>query len=235
MRALIVSHEAGTKPGFVGDRLVERGVDCASHVMVPDTSRPDRFQPLPQDGFDLLVVMGSYWSVYEEAISAWIGSELDLIRRSHHAGTPVLGICFGGQALAAALGGTVERSPETEIGWYEIAPADGVELPVSTGPWMEWHHDRFTLPPGAELLASSPASPQLFRSGRSLGTQFHPEITVELASDWMREVNDAYLDACGVTREAILADVTRNEAANRRNCFDLVDWFLDDVAEAPLV
>lgn len=232
MKALIVSHEAGTKPGFVGDRLTERGVECDLHVMVPDTSDPERFEPLPADGFDLLVIMGSYWSVYEDAISAWIGDELDLIRRSHESGTPVLGICFGGQALAAALGGTVERSPETEIGWYEITPANGVRLPISTGPWMEWHHDRFALPPGAELLASTEACPQLFRVGRSVGTQFHPEISVELATDWMRESSDSYLDSCGVTREGILANVSHNEPANRRNCFDLVDWFLDDVAKS---
>ena len=232
MKALIVSHEAGTKPGFIGDRLTERGVECDLHVMVPDTSDPERFEPLPADGFDLLVIMGSYWSVYEDAISAWIGDELDLIRRSHESGTPVLGICFGGQALAASLGGSVELSPETEIGWYEITPADGTELSISTGPWMEWHHDRFALPPGAELLASTEACPQLFRVGRSVGTQFHPEISVELASHWMRESSDSYLDSCGVTREGILADVSRNEAANRRNCFDLVDWFLDDVAKS---
>ncbi len=232
MRALIVSHEAGTKPGYVGDRLVERGVECHSHVMVPDTSLPDRFEPLPLDSFDLLVIMGSYWSVYEDAISVWIGDELDLIRRSHDDGTPVLGICFGGQALAAALGGSVERSPETEIGWYRITPANGVELPISAGPWMEWHHDRFTLPPGADLLASTETCPQLFRIGRSVGTQFHPEINVELASGWMREASDSYLASCGVTRDGIVADVTRNEAANRRNCFDLVDWFLDEVSES---
>ena len=232
MKALIVSHEAGTRPGFVGDRLAERSVVCHSHVMVPDTTKPDRFEPLPPDDFDCLVILGSYWSVYEDAVSGWIGDELDLIRRSHDNRTPVLGICFGGQALAAALGGTVERSHETEIGWYRISPAEGVELPISAGPWMEWHHDRFTLPPDAELLASTEACPQLFRTGRSVGTQFHPEISVELASDWMREATDTYLESCGVTREGILADVARNEAANRRNCFDLVDWFLDDVAQS---
>ena len=232
MKALVVTHEETSRPGFVGDRLVERGIDLHVHVMVPDTSRPAEFHSLPGDHFDVLVVTGSYFSVYEDAIKPWIGAELDLIRRSHDSGIPVLGICFGGQALAAALGGSVDRSPETEIGWYRISPPNGVDLPISAGPWMEWHHDRFHLPPGAELLASTEICPQLFRMGRSVGTQFHPEISVELASEWLYAASDDYLASVGIVREEILAEVARNEAANRRNCFDLVDWFLDDVAKS---
>ena len=230
MKALVVTHEETSRPGFVGDRLVERGIDLHVHVMVPDTSQPAEFHSLPGDHFDVLVVTGSYFSVYEDAIKPWIGAELDLIRRSHDRGTPVLGICFGGQALAAALGGSVDRSPETEIGWYRISAPNGVDLPISAGPWMEWHHDRFHLPPGAELLASTEICPQLFRMDRSVGTQFHPEISVELASEWLSAASDDYLASVGVVREEMLAAIARNEAANRRNCFELVDWFLDDVA-----
>ncbi|WP_419841072.1 type 1 glutamine amidotransferase [Candidatus Poriferisodalis sp.] len=232
MRALVVTHEETSRPGLVGERLVERGVELCVHVMVPDHTRPADFQPLPDAECDLLVVTGSYWSVYEEAIKPWIDAELDLIRQAHGRGTPVLGICFGGQALAAALGGSVDRSPETEIGWYRISPPPGAALPISDGPWMEWHHDRFHMPEGAELLASTAICPQLFRMGRSVGTQFHPEINVALATEWLDAASDDYLDSVGVVREDILADMARNEAANRRNCFDFVDWFLDDVAVA---
>ena len=48
------------------------------------------------------------------------------------------------------------------------------------------------------------------------------------------EASDDYLASVGIVREEVVAEVARNEAANRRNCFDLVDWFLDDVATAPL-
>ncbi len=228
MRALVVTHEETSRPGYVGERLTERGVELHVHVMVPDSAEPARFQPLPTVDFDVLVVTGSYWSVYEDAIKPWIGAELDLIRRSHELGTPVLGICFGGQALAAALGGSVDRSPETEIGWYRISPPPGVKLPISTGPWMEWHHDRFHLPDGAELLASTDTCPQLFRIGRSVGTQFHPEISLDVAREWLTEASDDYLESVGVVREQIIADIAHHETSSRRNCFDLVDWFLDD-------
>ena len=230
MRALIISHEAGTKSGFVGDRLTERGIECHTHVMVPVTSQPDRFQPLPAEKFELLVVMGSYWSVNEDAISAWIGDELEYIRAAHEEGTPVLGICFGGQALAAALGGKVEPSPQTEIGWYSITPAQGVDLPVSTGPWMQWHHDRFTLPPSAKLLASTEACPQLFQLGHSVGTQFHPEVNEEVVTDWLTEATEEYLDSCGVDRDTLLAEVGHHQSQNQQNCHNLVDWFLREAS-----
>ena len=98
--------------------------------------------------------MGSVQSVYDEAtIGSWIGDELELIRAAHDAGTPVLGICFGAQAAAAALGGSVELSPITEIGWYHL---DGEDVPIDRGPWLQWHHDRFHPPPGAEVLATTP-------------------------------------------------------------------------------
>ncbi|WP_267883791.1 glutamine amidotransferase-related protein [Streptomyces sp. NRRL S-646] len=48
---------------------------------------------------------------------SWIGGELALLRKAHRFGIPVLGVCFGAQALTAALGGSVEPSPRPEIGW----------------------------------------------------------------------------------------------------------------------
>ena len=66
--------------------------------------------------------------------------------------------------------------------------------------------------------------------GRSVGTQFHPEINVELASEWLYAASDEYLESVGVDRDEMLATVRRNESDNRQRCFDLVDWFLDDIA-----
>ena len=230
-RALVISHEDASGSGFVGERLAQRGYQVETHVVVPDPTQPGQATMFPdQAEFDVVVVMGSYWSVYDtESIGGWISDEIELIASAHAADTPVLGICFGGQALAAALGGSVQKADVTEIGWYEIDPTTA-DAPFPRGPWLEWHHDCFTLPPGAELLATTPDAPQLFRIGRSLGTQFHPEINVELATEWLEAATDEYLAAHGVSREAILADVAAHEDANRINAYALVDWFLDDVA-----
>ena len=232
MRALVICHEDTVGAGFVEQRLRERGFDLTVHVVVRDPQRPDLASPFPdRRGHDLVVAMGSTFSVYDiDTIGAWIGDEIEFLRQAHHAGTPVLGICFGGQALAKALGGGVLKAEVTELGWYEIAPTHrGAPFPV--GPWLEWHHDCFTVPAEAELLASTPAAPQLFRLGKSLGTQFHPEISVELMTGWLSMAPDEYLAEHGVNRDDLLAGVVRHEAQNRVNCYALVDWFLAEVAE----
>jgi hypothetical protein len=95
---------------------------------------------------------------------------------------------------------------------------------------MEWHHDAFTAPPGAEVLARNDAGVQLIRIGRTVGTQFHPEVDVPHVEMFLESTPDDYLDEHGVTREQVLADTRRNEAANIEQCHALVDWFLDDVA-----
>jgi GMP synthase-like glutamine amidotransferase len=233
-RALIISHEDASGGGLVENRLRERGVEIDVHVVVPDRNRPDLPAPFPDlDAYDLIVPMGSYWSVHDDAtIGSWIHEEIELLRRTHERGIPVLGICFGGQALAAALGGSVEPAPRTELGWFTIR-AEAGPLPIPDGPWLEWHHDRFTPPPHGELLASTPDAPQLFRQDHSVGTQFHPEINVDLVDEWLEGATDEYLASHGVTRDGIRESVAVHETANRVNCAALVDWFLDDVARLP--
>ena len=83
----------------------------------------------------------------------WIGPERALIAGAVTAGIPVLGVCFGGQLLAQALGGEVTRATRPEIGWYLIETSDPDRIPP--GPWLEWHEDAFTAPPGSEAVARS--------------------------------------------------------------------------------
>lgn len=227
-RVLFIAHEATSVPGQVGARLTELGIPWDCHVTVPDASRPGDFEPFPDlESYDYVISLGSYWSVTDqEKIGAWIDLEFDLLRKAHNSDKPVLGICFGGQALAAALGGSVQKADVTEIGWHELTAASGAEIPISTGPWMEWHHDCFTIPPDAELLAETPDAPQLYRVGRSVGTQFHPEIDLAVATSWLAEADDEYLATYGVDTEALLREVGEREEANRKNCAELVDWFL---------
>lgn len=222
---------------MAGRLLEERGYRLERHLLVADLAQPHRFTPLPPaDGLDLLLVMGSVHSVYDTAtVGAWIEAELDLIRTCHHRGVPVLGICFGGQALAAALGGRVERAPRPEVGWFELdeVPA-GPPSPIGPGPWFQWHHDRFEPPPGAELLARTGVGPQLFRIGRSVGTQFHPEVDADHVAGWLADTSDDYLAEVGTSRERMAADTRRLAGPNAANCRRLVDWFCDEVAVGPI-
>lgn len=231
-RALVIAHEPDGPARQVETRLAQRGFRVDTHIVTHDYDAPNTATPWPDfNGYDLILPMGSVRSLTrKDEIDSWVHDELQLLRDAHDAGTPMLGVCFGGQLLADALGGSVEVAPVTELGWFTIHDAPGEQNPAGPGPWKEWHHDRFTPPPQAQILAENENAIQLFRLGTSVGTQFHPEVDVTHLTDWLSACDDEYLASCGTTREKILADVTEHEARNIIQCHAFVDWFLDEVA-----
>jgi GMP synthase-like glutamine amidotransferase len=161
---------------------------------------------------DAVVALGSDRSVHAPD-DPWIALELAFLRDAHDAGVPVLGICFGGQALAAALGGSVERAPALEIGWTDVRGEDGYG-----GRWFAWHEDAFRAPPGAVELARAASGLQAFRLGRSVGLQFHPEVTPAIVDDWFDGARDAVADSA-----AVRAETRAGVADARRRAFALFD------------
>jgi GMP synthase-like glutamine amidotransferase len=230
-RALVICHSAGERSGRVGERLRERGYEIDQFIVVDDPLKPESQTPFPDASrHDLLAVFGAPWSVYDTAtIGSWITRELQLLRESHERGVPVLGVCFGAQALAAALGGTVTRAPQSELGWHDI---DSDAPWIAAGPWFQWHHDRFTLPPGATELARSAHASQAFHCGRSFGVQFHPEVDLDTVRDWLdgrdreeSEFADAGADPVAIAAAAPAMLERSLPAADR-----LIDGFLDLIA-----
>src|SRR5207237_122668 len=138
-------------------------------------------------------------------------------------GRPVLGLCFGGQLLACALGGRVEPAPVPEIGWYDVE-SDRPDL-LPTGPYVQWHSDRFLPPPGSTELARSPAGAQAFVHGRSLGRQFHPEATPSVVARWCAGMRDA-LAAAGTDADAFVAECERRAPEARARAARVVETFL---------
>ena len=171
-RIHFLEHSEHDVPGVLGRLALDRGWEVGA-------SRADRgASSLPTVGsFDVLVVLGSDESTLDPTVD-WIGPERALVSEVVAAGTPVLGVCFGGQLLAQVLGGEVSRATRKEIGWRAVGSADPVRLP--SGPWLVWHEDAFTAPPGSESLAWTDVSLQAFVSGVHTGVQFHPEVTREI-------------------------------------------------------
>jgi GMP synthase-like glutamine amidotransferase len=225
-RALVIEHDESGPAAGVGERLVEHGYQLDVFRVLDDQTDPVCTKAYPDaTSYDVLVVTGSPWSVTDtDSIGSWIGREIEMVRTAHDTGVAVLGLCFGGQVLSTALGGEVRRVDTPEFGWHEV----DTDLPdaIAPGPWFEWHYDGFTVPEGATEIARTAVSPQAFRAGRSVGTQFHPEITVEIVNLWI-SMDERALRAHGVD-PAVMAARTEEEAVDNRARSDaLVDWFLD--------
>ncbi|GAA0264439.1 type 1 glutamine amidotransferase [Halobacterium noricense] len=135
--------------------------------------------------FDGVVVTGSRSSVYWD--EDWIDPLVAYVADCHDAGVPVLGVCFGHQVVAAALGGRVDDMGEYEIGYRRVERVaddplfDGIDETFTA---FTTHSDAVVdLPPGAQLLAENDYGVHAFRLGESVGVQFHPEYDTETAAD----------------------------------------------------
>jgi GMP synthase-like glutamine amidotransferase len=240
MRVLFIQQEHTCAAGLVGDSFAALGYDIEEFTVVPAERHhaPDVTVTFPDPlRYDAIVALGATWAVYDDAIGNWIHDEIAFTRKAIAGGVPVLGICFGGQMLAAALGGEVARAPEPEIGWYTIdaaAPNGTGPGLISAGPWFQWHFDRFTVPAGVPVLARTPLASQAFTAGRSLGLQFHPELTPSVLSGWLDDGGDAELAAQGIDPEALIARTRDLAGETAPRAHDLVRSFVRDVATAPV-
>ena len=220
-RALVIQHEEPTPPGLVEPWLRERGAE--SETLRIDERDPHDLVPLD---YELIVSLGSEFGAYEDDIE-WIRHEMDFLREAVDQDVPVLGLCFGGQILARVLGSEVYRSDKEEIGWLPVGTRD-LEL-VPDCPWFQWHFDTFTPPPGATIVAENEVGPQAFVAGRSLGLQFHPEVTTEIMDTWVQAYRHE-LDEHGVDPDGLLEETRKHAAVNRKNSRTLLDAFLERVA-----
>jgi GMP synthase-like glutamine amidotransferase len=223
LRVLILQHEEPTPPGYVTEWLEAHDADV-------DTYRIDLAErEVDPDDYDLIVSLGSEFAAFDDS-KPFVPREARLMRAAIDADVPVLGLCFGGQMLARVLGGEVFRGTESEIGWLPVRSRDPELVP--DGPWFQWHFDSFTLPPGATPVAESDVAPQAFVAGRSLGLQFHPEVTTEIMEDWVRTYRHE-LDGDGVDPDALLEETRRRAAESRRMALQLLERFWSDVAHLP--
>ena len=222
LRALVIQHEQPTPGGYVNQWLEERGADQDVFRIDVEDREVDPLE------FDMIVSLGSEFAAFDDSIP-WIERERQLLEQATQADVPVLGICFGGQLLARVLGGRSFRGEQAEIGWLPVRTSDSSLVPE--GPWFQWHFDTFSLPPGARLIADSPAGPQAYVAGRSLGLQFHPEVTPEIMDAWVAAYRHE-LDGEGVDPDRLLEQTNHGAEHTRTAAWRLFDAFLTRVARA---
>jgi len=178
VRVLSVVHQLDAGAGVFG----------AFPTWVPGAQPPPDVRDV-----DALMIFGGSMHVDQNGEHRWLDPEKAFIRDALERGTPILGVCLGSQLLAEAAGATPYRTPEPEIGWYDIEITEaGASDPV-VGPLapsvelFEWHHYAAPLPPGAVELARTPLCTQAFRiEGKpAWGLQFHAEVTKENLFSWL--------------------------------------------------
>ncbi len=233
MKALFIQHDHVSPTGPVGERFRERGFETSELLVVSESnfSSPNVNFEFPDfNDYDVLIPLGAPWGAWDDAcIGNWLKPELDWIKSAIDAGKPVFGICFGGQLIARAMGGSVAPGPKGEIGWTNIW-SERQDL-ISNGPWFQFHYDRWQLPPGAIELARNPVASQAFVYGRSLAVQFHPELNAAGLKGWLDWGGDKKVDQDGQDPEVMLAQTRAEEDAARERTFKLVDAFIDKIAK----
>lgn len=181
-----------------------------------DVVRADLGEPLPNPArYAGIIVTGSgamvserlYWS---ERTAEWLR---DAIARDAAA---ILGVCYGHQLIAHALGGAVDWNPHgREIGTQAITPTLQARTDALFGPLPLRFHAQTThrqsviaTPPGTHVLAHSMLeSHQALRFGtRAWGVQFHPEFSVRAMASYV-QLRKPTLHEEGLDTERILADI----------------------------
>jgi GMP synthase (glutamine-hydrolysing) len=195
---LVIENGADAPVARLGDWLAAAG----AVLQIVNGAAGDAI-PQSLDGYRGLVVMGGSPNAYDDQVAPWLPAVRALLAAAVGQRVPTLGVCLGGQLLAVATGGRIERADTPEYGPQLIAKRQTAgqdslfkDLPI-TPDVMQWHVDAITaLPAGAVLLASSPtAEIQAFRiGGCAWGLQFHIETDDDIVARWVADDADALAD-----------------------------------------
>ncbi len=178
---LIFRHVACEGPGYLCEYLCRHRVP---YEIVCIREGCDAIAEKDIDQAGGLVFMGAPGSVNDPL--PWILDELSLIRKAAEKRIPILGVCFGAQLLAKALGGKVFPAQTLEVGWHTVTrrenaePTDSLARLPREFTAFQWHAHTFTPPPRAiPLWRSQCVEHQGFILDNMLAMQFHLEVTTE--------------------------------------------------------
>jgi GMP synthase-like glutamine amidotransferase len=220
MRIHVVADAADKDGGYVTERLVQRGGE------IVELDRDDLPKHDTIGASDLLLLLGSDKSAHEPKWAESVTAEIRFVRASLAAGIPVMGICYGAQLMARALGGTSWRADGPELGWARVDTTDHVLCPE--GPWGQMHSDVFAPGPTTRVIGTSWRGPQCIVDdswgARAIGWQFHPEVTPTTYERWVR---DSYYGDAGVDPKDLIRQAHAHAPAARNRAHALTDSALD--------
>jgi GMP synthase (glutamine-hydrolysing) len=187
-KAVALRHLAFEDLGLIEPWLGARGW----HVQYHDLG-VHALSTLNLDDIDLLVVLGGPIGAEDDALYAFVGEEVPLIRQRIDRGRPILGVCLGAQLMARAMGARVQPMGVgvKEIGYAPMTlAAEAGDTPIGrigAQPVLHWHGDQFALPQGVASLAATPVCPhQAFMVGtHAMAWQFHLEVDATRIEQWL--------------------------------------------------
>jgi GMP synthase (glutamine-hydrolysing) len=212
-RAVVLSHRAvAHELGNIGTWFELRDYEV-EHVYREDS-------PVSLDDVegDVLFVLGSPSSVADGHCLAPAQQEIDLVRKWVSGGRQFVGICFGAQVLACALGGSVRRMDQTFRAYTEMTLTPSAP-DVVRGSWAVWHEDAITAPVGAEVMARLPHADTFFRVANAWGIQPHIEFTGDIVE---RLATTFKVDTPDVA--ALIDGLRASEADHTRRTHQLLDY-----------
>ena len=219
-KAIAIVHQENDVLGYLPTVLTNLGVELEV-VEINDV--------LPSlDDADLFFVMGSPESAHDDSLP-WLAKEIKWLEAALAAGKPMMGICFGSQIIARALGGRALALDKPEIGFITVNSVD--EKWQHPGPWLDFHFDTFQLPAHAELLGFTDIAPQCYRHGNCWAVQFHPEIDVEMFDSWITywqksKSGQQFLSESSQMVSDLRLEIAANEKTGLKNFTLMLNEFL---------
>ena len=171
-----LQERAGDYDAMFAALLAGRGVEFETYNVV------DEQYPSAPDACDGWLITGSKHGAYED--HPWIPPLEEFIRAVYASGRPMIGVCFGHQIIAQALGGKVIKYP----GGWSVGRTE-YDLDGETFALNAWHQDQVTeVPQGAEVIGKSDfcAHAALVYDDRILTIQPHPEFGPDIVEDLIR-------------------------------------------------
>jgi GMP synthase (glutamine-hydrolysing) len=215
---------------------------AGAEVAVWDTLDPASPRP-PLEDVSGVVLFGSSFNVEHADEQPFIKEVAELTRETIERASPFLGLCFGAQLLAWALGAAVDKAPVREVGFEPIRPLAAMTLDPVLGHFVDgdmvfqWHMDTFELPPGATRLATGDrVTNQALRLGPAAwATQFHLEIDAAEAHLWLRSFADESGDLAaewGKSEAQVRDEIDRLMPAHEVRGREVFRRFVDVAREA---